>query len=164
MIGVKMLVMAKVMPAPTMNAAPRTGAWGREEIWFICRPFRNQFPQGYGRRHRERSAPSKDIGTRQGAIPVLSHPDYDRRLRSCTESADPRQSGAALAGFSPKDCHRRWGLSPRPENVDLKNEAFHRETPMDNLGASCTPIKRPKEKGLSDNSNSPSMIPSHGVT
>ncbi|SEA98192.1 hypothetical protein SAMN05428936_1178 [Pelagibacterium halotolerans] len=46
--------------------------------------------------------PFEDNGTRQGAIPVLSHPDYDRRLRSCTESADPRQPGEALAGFSQK--------------------------------------------------------------
>lgn len=47
--------------------------------------------------------------------PVLSHPDYDRRLRNYTESADP-DICQALAGFGHSARYRRWGITPRPEN------------------------------------------------
>jgi hypothetical protein len=32
-------------------------------------------------------------------LPVLFHPDYNRRLRNLTESADPAHRRRALAGF-----------------------------------------------------------------
>ncbi len=52
------------------------------------------------------------------SAPVLSHPDYDRRLWNHTRSADPARHGPAGARglreeFLP---YRRWGISPRPEN------------------------------------------------
>jgi hypothetical protein len=54
-------------------------------------------------------------------FPALFHPDFDRRLRNCTESADPAGSFVrqALAGWTARKGrhHRRWGFSPRPENV-----------------------------------------------
>ncbi|MNR89022.1 hypothetical protein D3C72_199760 [compost metagenome] len=58
---------------------------------------------------------------------VLYHPDYDRRPRDHTESADlikvvcRKQTGLqqALAGYTPKRNYRRWGIAPRPENVNL---------------------------------------------
>jgi hypothetical protein len=55
--------------------------------------------------------------TRSGVSCVaLFHPDYDRRLRLLTESADPSQIAKALAGSeSPR--YRRWGITPRPENI-----------------------------------------------
>src|SRR5690606_35315786 len=91
MIGVRILIVAKVSPAPSMNTAPSIGAWLAEEIWFIGRPFRNQFPQGYGRRRSLRPASQTGItGVRKTRYPVLSHPDCNRRLRNRTESADPR--------------------------------------------------------------------------
>jgi len=46
----------------------------------------------------------------------LSHPDYNRRLWNHTRSAWPcrycRRSRAVLCRN-----HRRWGVSPRPENM-----------------------------------------------
>src|ERR1700746_3464179 len=75
-------------------------------------------------------------------LPVLFHPDCNRRLRNRTESADPADSSAdarglwrslafgrhtirppppilrrTLAGFGDHSPYRRWGLSPRPENA-----------------------------------------------
>jgi len=49
---------------------------------------------------------------------ILFHPDFNRRLRSCTGSADPALSfeeKQALAGLG-LPLYRRWGVSPRPEN------------------------------------------------
>lgn len=52
---------------------------------------------------------------------VLLHPDYDRRLRNLTGSADPQtiagwwRSRAQLV-ISDDSSYRRWGISPRPEN------------------------------------------------
>src|SRR5215475_6710990 len=53
----------------------------------------------------------------RGIATVLFHPDYNRRLRNCTESADPSFGRKALAGLGPKDPYRRWGIAPRPENI-----------------------------------------------
>jgi len=52
---------------------------------------------------------------------VLFHPDYHRRLRNCTESADLdgdaiKRSRAEMLTFFTTHHYRRWGLSPRPEN------------------------------------------------
>jgi len=53
--------------------------------------------------------------------PVLFHPDFNRRLRSHTESADPsspedpgKEGARGLGLVHP---YRRWGVSPRPENI-----------------------------------------------
>src|SRR3982751_1683587 len=49
---------------------------------------------------------------------VLFHPDSNRRLRNCTESADPSSLGNEGArGLGLIHPYRRWGLSPRPENI-----------------------------------------------
>src|SRR3954454_2904579 len=51
---------------------------------------------------------------------VLFHPDFNRRLRSCTESADPSPQQSfeeGARGLRPYGPYRRWGLSPRPENI-----------------------------------------------
>jgi len=69
-----------------------------------------------------------DTATRESAAAatVLFHPDYDRRLRIHTESADPsspvsktswfpREEGARGLGLLHP--YRRWGFSPRPENI-----------------------------------------------
>jgi len=59
--------------------------------------------------------------------PILYHPDFNRRLRILTESADLlTMSSKALAGLY--DCnlihtYRRWGISPRPENVATSGSA-----------------------------------------
>ncbi|KPU84260.1 hypothetical protein JI58_04740 [Marinosulfonomonas sp. PRT-SC04] len=47
--------------------------------------------------------------------PALFHPDFNRRLRNLTGSADPSY-WKALAGFHVND-YRRWGITPRPENI-----------------------------------------------
>ena len=53
------------------------------------------------------------------AATVLFHPDCNRRLRNCTESADPSpdftEEGARGLGLIA--LYRRWGFSPRPENI-----------------------------------------------
>ena len=54
----------------------------------------------------------------RAAATVLFHPDCNRRLRSCTESADPSsllEEGARGLGLLHP--YRRWGFSPRPENI-----------------------------------------------
>src|SRR5712664_4209138 len=49
---------------------------------------------------------------------VLFHPDFNRRLRNHTESADPFSQGEEGArGLGLIHPYRRWGLSPRPENI-----------------------------------------------
>lgn len=53
-------------------------------------------------------------------IAAFSHPDYDRRLRHWTESADPQSSGddcgaRGLAAIC-MPAYRRWGVPPRPED------------------------------------------------
>src|SRR5215469_3874911 len=56
---------------------------------------------------------------RAGIATVLFHPDFNRRLRNYTESADPSLFGEGARGLGPpsfRDPYRRWGLSPRPEN------------------------------------------------
>jgi hypothetical protein len=50
---------------------------------------------------------------------ALFHPDCDRRPRDRTESADPTflvERGRSRADAIARN-HRRWGLSPRPENA-----------------------------------------------
>jgi len=44
---------------------------------------------------------------------IFFHPDFHRRPWNFTRSADPAFL-QALAGF-----HRRWGVTPRPEDVRL---------------------------------------------
>lgn len=61
---------------------------------------------------------------RTGAGPTayvtLSHPDFNRRLRDHTGSADLQTGWSeALAGFRPQPIYRRWGISPRPENKHI---------------------------------------------
>src|ERR1700748_3379914 len=73
--------------------------------------------------HTERDSP-RLLSESAGIATVLFHPDFNRRLRSCTESADPSslsyargarrsRAWASLKGGP----YRRWGLSPRPENI-----------------------------------------------
>jgi len=50
--------------------------------------------------------------------PVLFHPDFNRRLRHLTWSAWPFQMEGAR-GLATGVAYRRWGLSPRPENVRI---------------------------------------------
>ena len=51
-------------------------------------------------------------------LPVLFHPDFNRRLRNRTESADPADCSAGARGlWRSLAIYRRWGLSPRPENA-----------------------------------------------
>ena len=67
-----------------------------------------------GRRESDlRRAPSAHAGCDS----VLFHPDCNRRLRNRTESADPAAAGARGLMRKPVRNHRRWGISPRPENV-----------------------------------------------
>lgn len=53
-----------------------------------------------------------------GSTSILFHPDYYRRLRPLTESADPAVAGAR--GLKQRRVanrlYRRWGITPRPEN------------------------------------------------
>src|SRR6202021_3667130 len=61
---------------------------------------------------------------------VLFHPDFNRRLRNRTESADPFSQAdgkKALAGLGLGHPYRRWGLSPRPENIGRPIWATWRE-------------------------------------
>src|SRR4051812_5474396 len=62
------------------------------------------------------------------AATVLFHPDFNRRLRNRTESADPcffkKQGARGLGPFGP---YRRWGLSPRPENIGRPPRTAWRE-------------------------------------
>jgi len=60
-------------------------------------------------------------------FPVLFHPDYDRRLRDLTGSADlgglasGKRSRARYHDKNTSRQHyRRWGFSPRPENSVAK--------------------------------------------
>jgi hypothetical protein len=48
-------------------------------------------------REENRIIRTTKVAAKQCFSPALSHPDYDRRLRSCTESADPNQNIQALA-------------------------------------------------------------------
>jgi len=53
---------------------------------------------------------------------VFFHPDYDRRPRHLTGSADLPAPPEALAGSSVRMgawTYRRWGIAPRPEDVCL---------------------------------------------
>ena len=71
---------------------------------------------------RNETAPRKGAA----AATVLFHPDYNRRLRNHTESADPSSQGtskwkfpgeAGARGLGRRHPYRRWGFSPRPENI-----------------------------------------------
>src|ERR1700733_4753559 len=50
-------------------------------------------------RIRADGASKDDVSRTPPKRPVLFHPDYDRRLRSCTESADPAPCGAGARGL-----------------------------------------------------------------
>ena len=57
-------------------------------------------------------------------IPFSLHPDYDRRPRDHTGSADLDRSSAKAEGPAKRSRamriarnYRRWGVTPRPENV-----------------------------------------------
>jgi hypothetical protein len=69
-----------------------------EESWLISSPFVTSFLRVTGT--RKSASAHLTVGKRLYVVPVLSHPDYDRRLRNCTESADPNLWGSALAGFA----------------------------------------------------------------
>ncbi len=66
----------------------------------------------------------------------------------------------ALAGFRPLPVTAGGDFHPALRTFP----PLHREEAMDNLGPRVRPIKRPKEKGLPDLSNSPSMKSPHEVT
>jgi hypothetical protein len=58
-------------------------------------------------------------------IVTLSHPDFNRRPRNYTGSADLQTKPEALAGFQRTLIYRRWGVSPRPENKQVHYSANH---------------------------------------
>src|SRR5688572_5637267 len=72
------LLPAKARLAAIMKKAPVAAPLrGTEETWLIERPFRNQFPQGYGKSRRCHARPENGCGRRQASVgPVLFHPDY----------------------------------------------------------------------------------------
>jgi hypothetical protein len=106
-------------------------------------------------------------GTRQNDSPredareiatVLFHPDFNRRLRLRTESADPLSPklsrAKALAGLGVvKDPYRRWGISPRPENIkppdmgDLRKLCRVGSSPTSGFGAEIGMPRRPGPRG-----------------
>ena len=74
---------------------------------------------------------SHDQATQDRPLPfarptlILFHPDFNRRLRNRTGSADPSPAwtrGKALAGSS-RNSYRRWGVSPRPENRNVVDQS-----------------------------------------
>jgi len=69
---------------------------------------------------------------------ALYHPDFNRRSRNFTGSADPPKTGEALA-----DYNRRWGISPRPENSanwPANSSIVKQATLTQNLAMTATPI------------------------
>ena len=63
-------------------------------------------------------------------IPFSLHPDYDRRPRDHTGSADLAKSFAEAFGPAKRSRamriarnYRRWGIAPRPENVAARTLA-----------------------------------------
>jgi len=57
-------------------------------------------------------------GTGRPAPTVFFHPDCDRRLRHRTGSADPSRPGPRRRSRARRIAtYRRWGVSPRPEDV-----------------------------------------------
>src|SRR5438270_12518465 len=48
---------------------------------------------------------------------VLFHPDFNRRLRNRTGSADPSSVEVGARGLGLLRPYRWWGFSPRPENL-----------------------------------------------
>jgi hypothetical protein len=84
-----------------MQTAPKVGRSGEaeEETWLNFDSFHDQFPQGHG----ESKKPNGRAPAAQAiSKPILFHPDYDRRLRHRTGSADPRFR-AALAGLPDRE-------------------------------------------------------------
>lgn len=65
----------------------------------------------------------------QASIPFSLHPDYDRRPRNHTGSADLAAKGAKRSrAMHIARNYRRWGIAPRPENVaarTLAAESFY---------------------------------------
>src|SRR6266436_942213 len=57
---------------------------------------------------------------------VLFHPDFNRRLRNHTESADPSSGEEGARGLGLRHPYRRWGFSPRPENIGCPGWATFR--------------------------------------
>src|SRR5882757_3614699 len=53
----------------------------------------------------------------RAAATVLFHPDFNRRPRNRTESADPSSGEEGARGLGLRHPYRRWGFSPRPENI-----------------------------------------------
>ena len=86
---------------------------------------------------------------------VLFHPDFNRRLRSCTNLLTlpfgkilfrkPLREGAR--GLRPFGPYRRWGLSPRPEN--------YRPPVMGGLSGIMTPAGAAARAFLRDNPHVP---------
>jgi len=49
---------------------------------------------------------------------IFFHPDYNRRFRNCTGSADAAKGSRSRTLQNLH--HRRWGLSPRPEDISIQ--------------------------------------------
>src|SRR5690606_23658740 len=83
-----------------MYRAPRVAPLAGEEIWFNVRSFRNQsFLRVTGIGAGSAAAGMAHGAGKASAEPVLSHPDYDRRLRNHTGSADPPDQAGGARGL-----------------------------------------------------------------
>jgi hypothetical protein len=88
----------------------------------LLRPDETVNPQNS--RHSNHLTRTRNVGQPKASAvsSVLFHPDFNRRPRNYTGSADLPQFAriaGALAGFWLLANYRRWGVTPRPENVDL---------------------------------------------
>src|SRR6201993_2929156 len=73
--------------------------------------------QNQGIRNEESRTPKRISQGARVAATVLFHPDFNRRPRICTESADPSPLEGRRSRAWAHRPYRRWGLSPRPENI-----------------------------------------------
>src|SRR5690606_296406 len=74
---------AKAMAAVTIRIAPVVAPlWEAEETWLIDRPFRNQFPQGYGKSRRQ---PGRTWNRADADKPALVPFSFIRTIPSAPE-------------------------------------------------------------------------------
>src|SRR6185437_3907131 len=93
-----MLVPASARLARNMKLAPSAGrvTGTGEESWLNFDPFTTSFLRVMGNRKSQTDRCCDPTGI---SMPILFHPDFNRRPRNHTGSADPRFR-AALAGLS----------------------------------------------------------------
>src|ERR1700757_5025192 len=73
--------------------------------------------QNQGIRNEESRTPKRISQGARVAATVLFHPDFNRRPRICTESADPSPLEGRRSRAWAHRPYRRWGLSPHPEKI-----------------------------------------------